>query len=488
MEPSKEEYKDFQSFLEARNISKVLRKAVAKDGLTQPTTLQKKLIPIIQEGQKHILVKYEEQAGTKLGLYLPIVNSLIESKVKSVLIVLTYSKERINELTEFFTQLITFRKDCLRIQGIFKSKELEEEFPNILITNPKVFIELTKNKELKDAITTLVIEQLDKQLLMGFEDDLKDLSKEFSNEEDEAQIIITIKETDDTNTSIQEIKQLFMASALVIRFRQSIPSIEEKLAHYYYRCTKEESFVLLYVLIKLHTIYGKTLIKVGDIFEGYKVKIFLNRIGVNSQVLNPEMPSNTQKNIIQNFNQSHFDYLMILGNEKNLKLQNVRNIIFFNIAANYGEYSKIVNQVSFNEGYIVTLYNDAEEEAKLHRIEEKQKTRLGGIFFTEFPIKRNIVDSFSYRVRDAITSITHKAIKSEKAKELKRQILGNKKLKHYFEEHPQEKEILEKELSGKRRDDRSFASLRVIPDYLLPKEPLLANPVEIKLTDRKSVV
>jgi len=482
MESSKEEYKDFQSFLEQRDIIPMLRKAVAKDRLLQPTTLQKKLIPIIQEGQKHILVKYEEQSGLKLGLYLPIVNSIIENKQEEILVVLCYSKERINELQEFFRNLIKFREEAVRIQGITKSKEINTEaLPNILITNPKVFLSLAKNEELKSLIIALVVDQVDRQLLLGFEEDIKAVAKEFG-EESKVRIIITVKETEDTDEAVKAIKNEFMPSALIIRFRQPISSIDEKFVHYYYTCNEDEKFLLLFALIKLNTIYGKTIIKVENLYEGYKVKIFLNRIGVTAQVLNAEMPTNTQRNTLQSFNSAHFDYLIIQGTEKNLRVQNVRNIIFFTITGNYGEYSKVTNCVSFQEGYIITMLKE-EEEDKLQRLQEKQKSHLGGVLFLELPVKKRILESFAYRIRDAIKSVTPKAIKAEKARELKKVILGSKKLKTYFEEHPQEKEILTKQLTKNKIDERRFASLKILPDYLIPKESLLANPVEMRITE-----
>eukprot|EP00826_Nyctotherus_ovalis_P029676 TRINITY_DN2352_c0_g1_i9.p1 TRINITY_DN2352_c0_g1~~TRINITY_DN2352_c0_g1_i9.p1 ORF type:complete len:163 (+),score=46.06 TRINITY_DN2352_c0_g1_i9:303-791(+) len=101
----------------------------------------------------------------------------------------------------------------------------------------------------------------------------------------------------------------------------------------------------------------------------------------------------------------------------------------------------------------------------------------------ELPVKKRILDTFAYRIRDAVRSVTPKTIKAEKARELKKVILKNKKLKSYFEEHPQEKEILSKELSKSKIDERRFISLRTLPDYLIPKESLLTNPVEMRIAE-----
>ncbi len=263
--------------------------------------------------------------------------------------------------------------------------------------------------------------------------------------------------------------------------------VEEKLIHYYFDCDGrlDQKYLLLFCLIKLNIIYGKTIIKVNNVDEGYKVKVFMSRFGVAGQVLNPEMPVNTQRSVLTSFTLAHFDYLIILGNERGLNLKHVRNAIFFNIAANYGEYSKVVNMVAFEEGYILTMINGKEQTKQLNRLQERQRAHLGGVLFSELPVKKHILESFRYRVNDALKSITSKVVKGEKAKELKKQILGSKKLKKYFADHPEEKEILNKNLSKYRSQENRFADLKTIPDYLIPKESLIANPIEEAIREEK---
>lgn len=250
--------------------------------------------------------------------------------------------------------------------------------------------------------------------------------------------------------------------------------------HYYFNCEdkKEHKFILLYALIKLNLIYGKTLIRIASVDDAYKLKLYFSRFGILSQVLNPEMPVNTQYAIVQNFSLGHFDYIISTKHDKNMKLKHVRNVIFFNVIGNYSEYSKSVNTVAFADGYVLTLITGNEELTAINNLQEKQKAHLGGVQFAELPVKRHILSNFEYRCTDALKSVTPKAIKNEKARELKRQILHSKKLKNYFEEHPQEKEILSKDMNKGKAPDYRFAELRNIPDYLMPNESLIANPIE----------
>lgn len=52
--------------------------------------------------------------------------------------------------------------------------------------------------------------------------------------------------------------------------------------------------MLLYVILKLKLIKGKCLIFVNDTDRGYRVKLFLEKYGIKSGVLNAELPFNSR--------------------------------------------------------------------------------------------------------------------------------------------------------------------------------------------------
>lgn len=60
------------------------------------------------------------------------------------------------------------------------------------------------------------------------------------------------------------------------------------------RCSEEDKFLLLYVILKLKLIKGKCLIFVNDTDRGYRVKLFLEKYGIKSGVLNAELPFNSR--------------------------------------------------------------------------------------------------------------------------------------------------------------------------------------------------
>lgn len=56
------------------------------------------------------------------------------------------------------------------------------------------------------------------------------------------------------------------------------------------QCEEEDKFLLIYTLIKLQLVKGKTLIFVGAVDRCYRLKLFLEQFGIPACVLNSELP------------------------------------------------------------------------------------------------------------------------------------------------------------------------------------------------------
>lgn len=82
------------------------------------------------------------------------------------------------------------------------------------------------------------------------------------------------------------------------------------LSQYAVRCTEEDKFLLIYVLFKLKLIKGKVLVFVNSVDRGYRLKLFLEKFGIRSGVLNAELPFNSRYHSVMEFNRGVFDYLI----------------------------------------------------------------------------------------------------------------------------------------------------------------------------------
>lgn len=63
-----------------------------------------------------------------------------------------------------------------------------------------------------------------------------------------------------------------------------------QLQQYSIKCEEEDKFLLIYTLLKLRLVQGKTLVFVGAVDRCYRLKLFLEQFSVPACVLNSELP------------------------------------------------------------------------------------------------------------------------------------------------------------------------------------------------------
>ena len=66
----------------------------------------------------------------------------------------------------------------------------------------------------------------------------------------------------------------------------------------------DDKWLVLYAFLRLKLVSGKILIFVKDIEGAYGLRLFLEKFGINSAVLNSELNFESRQNVIQQFNQS----------------------------------------------------------------------------------------------------------------------------------------------------------------------------------------
>ncbi|KAJ9131676.1 ATP-dependent RNA helicase DBP9 [Pleurostoma richardsiae] len=119
--------------------------------------------------------------------------------------------------------------------------------------------------------------------------------------------------------------------------------------------------------------------------------------------------------------------------------------------------------------HIPTSIESAENDEKvLARIIKQQAKKGKDVKAYQFDMRQ--VESFRYRMNDALRAVTKVAIREARTRELRQELLASEKLKRYFEENPTEIHHLRHDgelRTGKRNDTQH---LRHVPEYLLPRE------------------
>lgn len=128
--------------------------------------------------------------------------------------------------------------------------------------------------------------------------------------------------------------------------------------------------------------------------------------------------------------------------------------------------SFVVPQEEYGKNKVVGCVESTKDDERVfERVEKEQAARGSKIKEYKFDMKQ--VESFRYRMDDALRSVTRAAIREARIKELKTEILNSDKLKAHFEDNPHDLEYL--------RHDKPLHPTRVqshmkhVPKYLLPR-------------------
>lgn len=105
------------------------------------------------------------------------------------------------------------------------------------------------------------------------------------------------------------------------------------------------------------------------------------------------------------------------------------------------------------------------DEKVFARIEADQAARGSKVVAYAFDMAQ--VNSFRYRMEDALRSVTRTAVKEARVKELKHEILASDRLKAHFEDNPLDLEYLRHDKA--LHPTRVQSHMKYVPKYLMPR-------------------
>ncbi|XP_077442013.1 putative ATP-dependent RNA helicase DDX56 [Vanacampus margaritifer] len=485
-----------------------LLKAVADLGWSKPTLIQEKAIPLALEG-KDLLARARTGSGKTAAYAVPVIQRILASKqnvrVQDVrALILVPTKELGQQVQFMMRQLTAYCSRDVRVADISGKDDVSAQRP-ILMEKPDVVVGTPSrvlahlnahNLSLQTSLETLVVDEADLLFSFGFEDDLKNLLCHLPKIYQSFLMSATLSD------DVQALKELLLHNPVTLKLQGSQLPDSSQLQQFSVRCEEEDKFLLIYTLLKLRLVQGKTLIFVGTVDRCYRLKLFLEQFSIPACVLNSELPVQSRCHIITQFNQGFYDYI-IATDERSLAdpaatsqpagrgkkkaaekagkakekeysisrgvdFQNVANVINFDFPATVESYIHRVGRTARADNPGTALSFVANTEATL--LSEVETTLTGDnaeSTLKPYQFTMEAVEGFRYRCRDAMRSVTKQALREARLKEIKKELLNSEKLKTYFEDNPRDLQLL--------RHDQDLhpavikPHLKNVPEYLIPE-------------------
>ncbi|XP_068742794.1 probable ATP-dependent RNA helicase DDX56 [Montipora capricornis] len=481
-----------------------LVKAIAKLNWSQPSPIQEKAIPLALEG-KDILARAKTGSGKTAAYAIPLIQRVLQDKqaytssngVRALVLVPT--KELAKQAHKNIKELSSYCSRDVRVadvaQGNLSStKSLLMEGPDIVVGTPSVLLGhvQAKNLDLKVSLQMLVIDEADLVFSYGYEYDLKTLLSHLPTIYQAFLMSATFSE------DVSALKKLVLHNPVILKLQDSQLPSDDKLTQYFIKCEADEKFLLIYTLLKLNLVQGKTIFFVNGIDRCYKLKLFLEQFSIKACVLNSELPHNSRLHIVEEFNRDIYDYIIAsdesvfeavastsstsvtkkkkrkkdkeYGVSRGVDFQGVENVINFDFPSTVDAYIHRVGRTARgdNDGTALSFVT-ASDHKLLKQAEEKLTEELKGEkkeIFKPYQFKMDEIEGFRYRAQDALQAVSKSAVKEARLKEIKAEILNSEKLKAYFQDNPRDLQVLrhDKDLHPSRIQPH----LKNVPQYLVP--------------------
>ena len=166
---------------EELDLPEELAQALEAIGFTEPTTIQKKAIPILDEG-KDLIACSETGSGKTAAYLIPMLRSLIENP-KEQGMVLAPTRELAQQISEFLKKLMPNERKfhTTRLVGgqdIRKQFKSLQKKPRVIVATPGRLIDhLKRNTVQIHQVKYLVLDEGDRMIDMGFAPQLQQILK-----------------------------------------------------------------------------------------------------------------------------------------------------------------------------------------------------------------------------------------------------------------------------------------------------------------------
>ncbi|XP_043247905.1 probable ATP-dependent RNA helicase DDX56 isoform X1 [Colletes gigas] len=472
-------------------------KAVAKLGWLEPTLIQEKAIPLLLEG-KDILIRARTGSGKTAAFAIPLIQKILlkkrmQQKQEIKGLIVAPSKELCKQIHEVVVSLTIKCSREVKVVDVSPQidlsaqKPLLAEKPDIVVGTPGRLLQHLKanNMKLKNSLETLIIDEADLVFSFGYEDEIKALLRYMPTVYQAALASATLSE------DVVTLKKMVLHNPAILKLEEPPLAPLSQLSHYSLAAEENDKAAILYALLKLTLIRGKTIIFVNTVDRCYKLKLFLEQFGIPTCVLNSELPAVSRCRAVNQFNSGTYD-IIIASDEKSLEephtvkvkgkrrkdkesgvargidFQFVSNVINFDFPPDVNSYIHRAGRTARGKNQGTALsFIAIKERPLLENVEEELKHCYNrDRLFKTYQFKLEEVEGFRYRAKDAWKAVTRIAVREARLKEIKQEVLTCEKLKSYFEDNPRDLQSL--------RQDKALHTVKLqphlkdVPEYIIP--------------------
>jgi ATP-dependent RNA helicase DeaD len=385
----------------AINLSELTLNGLRDMGFQSMTPVQEKAIPLMLK-MKDITVQAETGTGKTAAFAIPVIERIIKETVDIQALVLCPTRELTIQVAEHFNLLLKYHENiaCMAIYGgqsmNAQLKTLKTQ-PRIIVATPGRLLDHIKQGTVKlRAVKTLILDEADKMLEMGFKDDIEAILHATKNREQTALFSATMP---------QEIVRLAHKHQKKPEFLNLVKKkvIEIKIDQKYFETKAEQKIELIKRLLFAYRlrsvmIFCNTRVQVDKLYYTLKDE------GFSVANLHGDLKQNKRDAVMRKFREGEAQILIATDiAARGIDVDDIEAVINYNLPRDSEDYVHRIGRTARagKSGYAFSVVTPLEVKF-LREICEKQKlsvtrTAVPGINSIDLGsvemIKNTLIDS-----------------------------------------------------------------------------------------------
>lgn len=352
------------------NLSKPLLRAVEEMGFEEATPIQAETIPMALEGQD-IFGQAQTGTGKTAAFGLPLLEKIHDNSRVQALIIEPTRELAVQTGEELYRLGKMKGIHTTTVYGgasIGHQIKLLKKNPPVVIGTPGRILDLIKRGVLKlKDVETLVLDEADEMLKMGFVEDIESIIRELPTERQTLLFSATVPK------EIKRIADNFMKNPTTVHVKAKAMTAE-LIDQYYTRCKDYEKFDLLTRFIDvqnpdLSIVFARTKRRVDEVARG------LVERGYSAEGIHGDLSQDKRLGVLRNFKNNKLDILVATDvAARGLDISGVTHVYNFDIPQDPESYVHRVGRTgrAGKEGMAVTFVT-GNEMSYLHTIENLTK-------------------------------------------------------------------------------------------------------------------
>ena len=355
-------------------INEKLVNVLKGSGITAPTPIQEESITLIKEG-KDVIAEAQTGTGKTLAFLLPIFENISTEANSVQALIVTPTRELAIQITEEAMQLKQ-AKD-LNILAVYGGKDVGSQLKklngniHLIIATPGRLLDHLERKSIDlSKLKTLVLDEADQMLLMGFKNDVENIIKQASPKRQTLCFSATL------DSNVKKLAYKYMKTPTEVSVRKEEVTLDNIKQFVVETTDRGKQNALCTVLDQdnpfMAIIFCRTKRRADEL------EVVLYKRGYDCQKLHGDLIQSKRERIMKAFRKADFQYLIATDvAARGLDISGVSPIYNYDIPETAEAYIHRIGRTgrAGDEGY-TCLFTDPKDLRTLDEIERAIKMKL----------------------------------------------------------------------------------------------------------------